>query len=233
MTNDKCQRKPQFTNPQPKADPPPADKSENNVERAFEESRSCEEYARRYFAYLSVVAAGIDLRAIARFADILDDARARGANIFFMGNGGSAATASHFANDLGKGASVDGCKPFRAVSLADNVALITALANDEGYDRIFTAQLEKLLGEGDVVVAISASGNSPNIVKAVEYANSVGAVTVGLTGFSGGRLKEVAQHCIHVETPKGEYGPVEDVHMILDHLVTTYLKMKLMKEPTE
>jgi len=113
------------------------------------------------------------------------------------------------------------------------VSLITALANDDGYENIFIAQLRNILNAGDVVVGISASGNSPNVVKAIEYANSKGAVTVGLTGFLGGGLKEVSQVCVHVETPKGEYGPVEDVHMILDHLVTTYLKMRLSKESAD
>ncbi|MCX6357409.1 MAG: SIS domain-containing protein [Candidatus Aureabacteria bacterium] len=172
----------------------------------------------------------MDCTAIGRMAEIFEDARRAGNKIFFMGNGGSAATASHFANDLGKGARVKGKAQYKALSLADNVSLITALANDDGYDRIFIAQLEALLNKGDVVVGISASGNSPNVVKAIEYANAKGAITIGLTGFSGGRLKETAHLCIHVETPKGEYGPVEDVHMILDHLVTTYLKMRLGKE---
>jgi D-sedoheptulose 7-phosphate isomerase len=199
----------------------------NTIERIFTESGSCAEYARRYFSYLSEVMGRIDPGAIERFANLLDKAREAGKQIFFIGNGGSAATASHFANDLGKGASVKGRRPFRAVSLTDNIALITALANDEGYDRIFVAQLEHLLGDGDLVIAISASGNSPNVVKAVEYANSRGAMTVGLTGFSGGKLKEAAQFCVHIGTPAGEYGPVEDSHMILDHLVTTYLRMKI------
>ncbi|MDD5555888.1 MAG: SIS domain-containing protein [bacterium] len=202
----------------------------NTIERMFAASGSCEEYARRYFAYLGEVAARLDLGAIARFADLLDEARREGRTIFFIGNGGSAATSSHFANDLGKGALVAGRRPFRAQSLTDNISLITALANDEGYDRIFVAQLESLLDEGDVVVGISASGNSPNVVKAFEYANARGARTVAVTGFSGGRLREIAGLAVHIETPGGEYGPVEDFHMILDHLVTTYLKMRLERE---
>jgi len=198
----------------------------NTIEKIFSGSDSCAEYARSYFSYLSELFTRMDLPSIVRFADLLDGARRKGKQIFFIGNGGSAATASHFANDLGKGASVKGQLPFKAFSLTDNIALITALANDEGYERIFVAQLENILNEGDLVVGISASGNSPNVVKALEYAASRGAITVALTGFSGGRLKEIAQFSVHSETPKGEYGPVEDIHMILDHLVTTYLKMK-------
>ena len=198
----------------------------NTIERFFSESGSCEEYAERYLAYLSELFSRIDAKEIAAFASALEEARRAGKTIYFIGNGGSAATSSHFANDLGKGARVKGRRPFRAVSLAGNLPLLTAIANDEGYENVFIDQIEGIIEAGDVVVGISASGNSPNVVKAIEYANSQGAVTVGLTGFSGGRLKEAAKLSVHVETPKGEYGPVEDIHMILDHLVTTYLKMK-------
>jgi D-sedoheptulose 7-phosphate isomerase len=111
----------------------------------------------------------------------------------------------------------------KVVSLTDNVAVITALANDYGYDRIFVMQLEPLLAEGDVVVAISASGNSPNVVQAIEFANERKAVTVGLTGFDGGRLGELCEIHVHVPSARGEYGPVEDAHMVLDHLVMSYL----------
>jgi D-sedoheptulose 7-phosphate isomerase len=211
----------------------PNPKSQNNVERIFGESGSCEEYAGKYLSYLAEVCKGLDYGVIQAVAEIFERARKEGKQIFFIGNGGSAATSSHFANDLGKGACVKGKTPFKAMSLVDNVSLITALANDDGYENIFIAQLHNILNAGDVVVGISASGNSPNVVKAMEYANERGAVTVGLSGFSGGKLKEISQICIHVDTPKGEYGPVEDVHMILDHLITTYLKMRLSKESTD
>ncbi len=153
---------------------------------------------------------------------MLVEARERGARIFFIGNGGSAATAAHFANDIGIG-SQSWSKPFKTVSLADNVPVLTALANDYGYENVFTLQLKTQMSQGDVVVAISVSGNSPNVVSAIEYANANGAVTTALTGFDGGRLKGLTQISVHVPTEKGEYGPVEDVHMILDHLVGTYL----------
>ncbi|MCX6355535.1 MAG: SIS domain-containing protein [Candidatus Aureabacteria bacterium] len=200
------------------------------MEKAFLEAGSCAEYARNYFHYLSELFQKIDRRAIQKVAVLFDEARRGGKQIIFMGNGGSAATASHFANDLAKGARVKDKAPFKALSIADNVSLITALANDDGYESIFVEQLRNILNAGDVVVGISASGNSPNVLKAIEYANERGAVTVGLTGFSGGRLKEIARQYVHVVTPKGEYGPVEDIHMILDHLVTTYLRMTLERE---
>ncbi len=198
----------------------------NNVERVFSESGSCAEYARGYLGYLAGLLSRVDIEAVARFAGLLEEARAGGRQVFFMGNGGSAATSSHFANDLGKGARAAGAPPFRAISLSDNISLITALANDEGYERIFVAQLESLLREGDIVVGISAGGDSPNIVRAIEYANARGARTVAVTGFDGGAMRAAAGLSIHLETPKGEYGPVEDFHMILDHLVTSYLRMR-------
>lgn len=202
----------------------------NNVERLFAESGSCADYARGYLSYLAGLFGRVDLNAVARFAELLEEARDAGRQVFFLGNGGSAATSSHFANDLGKGARGGGKAPFRAISLADNISLITALANDEGYERVFVAQLEALLREGDVVVGISASGNSPNIVRALEYANARGGCTVAVTGFDGGAMRAIAGLSVHLETPKGEYGPVEDFHMILDHLVTSYLRMRAEKK---
>jgi D-sedoheptulose 7-phosphate isomerase len=191
----------------------------NNVERLFQDHPEAADFADGYLAYLSQVFARIDREAIALFVLALERARAEGATVFFCGNGGSAATASHFQNDLTRWRT----DPMKVVSLTDNVAVITALGNDYGYDRIFVMQLEPLLSEGDVVVAISASGNSPNVVQAIEFANERKAVTVGLTGFDGGRLGELCEIHVHVPSARGEYGPVEDAHMVLDHLVMSYL----------
>ena len=122
---------------------------------------------------------------------ILLQAREEGRTIFIIGNGGSAATASHMANDLNKGATVSGQRRFRALALTDNVPLITAWANDTRYELIFVEQMANYLRPGDVLVAISGSGNSPNIIAAVEWARREGAVTVGLTGGNGGRLRRI------------------------------------------
>ena len=195
---------------------------ENRIERLYRERPAVADFARGYLDYLTEVLAGLDVAAIASFAGVLLEARDRGARIFFIGNGGSAATASHFVNDLAVG-----CRspvaPFRAVGLTDNVAVLTALANDYSYEDVFVRQLQTQMEPGDVVVAISVSGNSPNVVGAVEYANENGAFTVGLTGFDGGRLAEIAQFVVHVPTNRGEYGPAEDVHLVVDHLVSAYL----------
>lgn len=177
-----------------------------------------------YFARLTDIFATIDRSAVERFVQILDAARYRGSQIFFIGNGGSAATASHFANDL------NGLRnqtvPFRAQSLTDNVATITAIANDYGYEEIFKHQLWTQIKQHDVVVAISASGNSPNILKAAHYANQKAAIVLGLTGFDGGELRKLCSLALHVPTAQGEYGPVEDLHLIFDHLIISLLSSR-------
>ena len=181
------------------------------------------EFAAQYLGRLTELFSRVESASLAGFIDVLMDARARGSQIFFIGNGGSAATAGHFVNDLTIGTR-SWSRPFRAVSLADNVATLTAIANDYGYDQVFTSQLKVLLVPGDVVVAISASGNSPNLVGAVRWANEHGGITVGLTGFEGGELKTLSRISVHVPTPAGEYGPIEDLHLIFNHLVTAYLR---------
>ncbi len=192
----------------------------NNLDRIF--TSDPVSFADAYLGYLTEVLKGIDRKEIGRFAETLLDARERGASVFFIGNGGSAATASHFANDIAVGTnSYD--KPFRAISLTDNQAIITAIGNDFGFDDIFSRQLQLLGKVGDIVVAISASGNSKNLLKAFEYAKENGIKTVAITAFTGGAMKEMADEGIHVPTGPKEYGPAEDAHMILDHLLGNYL----------
>ena len=201
----------------------------NNLDRIF--TNDAAEFARRYLEYLNKVLAQIDPEAIARLVQTLLDARMRGATVYFIGNGGSASTASHFANDLAIGTNSYE-KPFRVISLADNQAIITALGNDFGYEDIFVRQLRVLGRPGDVLVAISASGNSPNIIRAMEHAARVGIKTVAITAFDGGRMKHMADETIHVPTEPKEYGPAEDAHMILDHLIGAYLIRVVRNEVT-
>ena len=192
----------------------------NNIDRIF--TQDSKAFASGYLGYLTSVLERIDVTQIAKFIETLLAARDRAATVFFMGNGGSAATASHFANDLAIGTN-DYDKPFRALSLTDNVSVMTALGNDVGYDDIFVRQVRVLGRRGDVLVGISASGNSQNLIKAFEYAQSASIKTVALTAFDGGRMKTMADEGIHVPTELGEYGPAEDAHMVLDHLVGAYL----------
>lgn len=192
----------------------------NNIDRIFTTDPSA--FAHAYLNYLQSVLQRIDTAEIGRFVETLLAARERGATVFFVGNGGSAATASHFANDLAIGTN-DYDKPFRAVSLTDNVPVITAIGNDFGYEEVFVRQLRVLGKTGDVVVAISASGNSANLLRTFDYARSAGIKTVAITAFDGGHMKRLADEGIHVPTEPKEYGPAEDAHMILDHLVGAYL----------
>lgn len=197
----------------------------NNIDRFF--TRDVAKFASSYLSYLAEVLKAIDVNEIARFVQTLLDARERGATVFFIGNGGSAATASHFANDLAIGTNSYE-KPFRVIGLTDNQAIITAIGNDFGYQDIFVRQLQVLGRAGDVVVAISASGNSPNLLSAFEYAKTAGIKTIALTAFDGGKMKIMADEGVHVPTAPKEYGPAEDAHMVLDHLVGAYL-MRLVK----
>lgn len=156
---------------------------------------------------------------------LLHRAWAQGTRIFVLGNGGSASTASHVANDLSKATIVDGMPRVKVIGLADNVALMTAWANDTSYDLMFKEQLENLLEPGDVVLGISASGNSPNVLRAMEFARERGAGTIAWTGASGGRLKDLVDCCVHA--PTEDVGMIESVHLVIDHLVTGMLRRRI------
>jgi D-sedoheptulose 7-phosphate isomerase len=153
---------------------------------------------------------------------VLFDAWRREAQIFVLGNGGSAATASHMANDLNKLTITPGKPRFKVIALTDNVPLMTAWGNDSSYEDVFSEQLINFIRPGDVVVAISASGNSPNVLRAVQTARQHGAVTVGLTGDTGGKLKGLVDYC--VLTPTGHICQQEDCHLIAEHAIANTLK---------
>jgi D-sedoheptulose 7-phosphate isomerase len=142
--------------------------------------------------------------------------------IYIIGNGGSSATASHMVNDLGAGLRRRNIINFDVVSLGDNSPVVTAIANDIGYENIFYMQMKGLINSNDIVIAISCSGDSPNIIKSVDYAKDLGCKIIGVTGFNGGYLKSISDISFHVNAPKNEYGLVEDAHMILDHILYSY-----------
>jgi len=179
--------------------------------------------AGRYLADLADLMAALDVAALARVTERLRIARDAGAIVFIAGNGGSAATATHWANDLNKAASRSGRRPFRGISLTDGTSWLTALANDEGFDRVFTGQLENLAQPSDVLVMISASGKSPNLVRATEFASAHGMVTLALLGFDGGILRDIVDEHVLVRTAPGEYGLVESAHSIAADIITTFL----------
>jgi D-sedoheptulose 7-phosphate isomerase len=202
----------------------------NTLVKIFSESTSGADFAQRYTTHISNLASNLDFKAIEKVMDILLKARADGKKIFFIGNGGSAATSSHFANDLALGTKADENIPFKVISLTDNCAILTALANDTDYDNVFVGQMKYLFEEGDILIGISASGNSQNVINGIEYANENGGISIGLIGFDGGKMKDICQHSVIVNTMKKEYGPVEDIHMILDHLISIFLRMKIGTE---
>ncbi|NQU87090.1 MAG: SIS domain-containing protein [Mariniphaga sp.] len=201
----------------------------NTLDKLFKEVGDFEQFANGYFKYLYDLLNQIEISAIETFVEELEDARTNDNTIFLAGNGGSAATASHMANDIGMDVLKKGksAKPFRAFALTDNVSVMSAIANDDGYDNVFVNQLKVHYRDGGKLVAISASGNSPNIIVAAEWVKNREGKVIGLVGFDGGRLKDICDIIIHVKTPEGEYGPVEDIHMIIDHLISNWLIYKV------
>jgi len=162
----------------------------------------------------------IDLDKVGQAIEWFREARAQGRAIFVLGNGGSAAAASHFATDMVKGASYGRPSRFRIMALTDSLPTITAYANDVAYEIVFVEQLKNFAAPGDLVVAISGSGNSPNVLRAVEYANSIGCRTLALSGRDGGRLGPLARLNLQVSEP--HMGRIEDAHLAILHMISYY-----------
>jgi D-sedoheptulose 7-phosphate isomerase len=194
----------------------------NKLDQFFEKATTPANYAKDYNQYLVSILSAIEGDAFNDYIQLLLDVAKAGKTIYIIGNGGSAATASHYANDISFGVKSLSCG-LKAISLTDNNAVLTALGNDYGYEHIFSKQLEKIMVEGDILIAISASGNSGNIVKALELVKSIGNKVVGISGFDGGYLAEHSDVSLLVNSNKGEYGPVEDAHSIIGHITGTYL----------
>lgn len=180
-------------------------------------------FYKSYTKNLNQILASIDTQIVENLCQELLSARKRKSQIIFIGNGGSAAAASHFATDLAKQHFDDEDSLFRVLSLADNLPWFSAAANDFGYENVFVQQLKTVLQPEDILIAISSSGNSPNIIKGVEYANIKGARTFGVVGFDGGKLMKSANASIYIPTKKGQYGYMEDATSILIHILSIYL----------
>jgi len=164
------------------------------------------------------------LNKIEKIVILLEEAKNKKNRIFIMGNGGSGSTASHFAEDLSKGTIVGDSLRFKAVSLTDSIPTILAWANDSSYDDIFIEQLKNLMEPDDIVIGISGSGNSRNVIKAIEYANQKGGITIGFSGYDGGKLIKCAKINVHV--PSFNMQRVEDIHMLVAHLLMSLLLEK-------
>jgi D-sedoheptulose 7-phosphate isomerase len=177
-------------------------------------------FADQYRAELRGVIELIDTALVEEVIELFREARDDRRHVFVCGNGGSASTASHFACDIVKGASYQREKRFRIMALTDQLPTLTAYANDVGYDMVFSEQLKNFALPGDVVMAISGSGNSPNVIAAIECANSMGCATVALTGRDGGKLGPLAK--INIQVPVRHMGRIEDAHMIVCHMIGYY-----------
>jgi D-sedoheptulose 7-phosphate isomerase len=181
-----------------------------------------------YFRTLAAVSSSIDHSAVEQYAQTLFDAWRRRARVFVFGNGGSAYNASHHVADYVKTASVPGLPRLHAFGLTDNVGLTTAIGNDLAYDQTFVFPLESYAQPGDVAVGISCSGNSPNLLRACEWARAHELTVVALTGFAGGQIKNIAH--IHVNVPSDNYGVVEDLHMSIGHIAAQLLQARILLE---
>lgn len=178
-----------------------------------------------YISSLQTLLANLPRDKIQQTIDLLHRARLENRQVFIMGNGGSASTASHFACDLGKNTVIAGHPRFRVLALTDNMALFSAYANDNGYESVFAEQLASMVHSQDVVIGISASGNSPNVLNAIAFAAHTEATTVGLTGFDGGRLGKMVD--IEIRASSDCIEQVEDAHLMLEHLLVTALRERM------
>ena len=201
----------------------------NNIEKNYAKSNNISDFASEYFKYLKQVLDSIEPSSFQKLSDEFEDARENGDTIFVIGNGGSAVTATTMANDIGfdiiKKTGTD--KPIKVFSLTDNTSVITAIANDVGYDKVFINQLKIHYRKGDKLLVISASGNSENVVKAAKWVKSQRGRVIGFLGFDGGELKDLCDLTIQVKTEPGEYGPVEDAHLIMNHVLAHWFQNKL------
>lgn len=175
-----------------------------------------------YFAEIKTALDNLDREPIHRAIATLHQARLDGRQVFIMGNGGSATTASHMVCDLAKNTRQSDIPGYRVIGLSDNMAIFSAFANDEGYENVFALQLANLVNADDIVIAISTSGNSLNVLRAVELAKDRGAVVIGMTGFNAGRLGAMSD--IHLHVPLNSYEQAEDIHLLLEHIITKTLR---------
>lgn len=189
----------------------------------FNRTNELKQHFNEYKNALNNVINSVDLNVLEQIIECFIKAHKENKTVYVCGNGGSAATSSHWQVDFGFFVRYFTKKRMKFRSLTDQVPMITAIGNDHSYEDIFVDQMIDNFQEGDVLVAISASGNSMNVIKAVEYANKVGGTSIGLVGFKGGKLKDVSQICLFTPNPEKQYGPIEDLHMIVDHIMVSYL----------
>jgi D-sedoheptulose 7-phosphate isomerase len=186
------------------------------------------EYYKQYSSEFVSVIQTLDFAMVDRIMEQLEAARVEGRKVFVIGNGGSASSASHWTCDFGKGVNVGDNKRFHMVSIVDHLPWVTALGNDISYDDIFVEPLKNLMEAGDLLIGLSVSGNSENIVRAFQYAKENGAKTISLIGNGAGKLSQLSDMTLVI--PSGDYGIVEDVHMFVNHVISQFLKRKYVQE---
>ncbi len=182
-------------------------------------------YAKEYFDGIRAAIEEIDPASLEAIGQEFRRAWQEDKRIYILGNGGSASTSSHMATDLGKGTAQPGLKRFKVIGVTDNMSMVTAYANDMSYDDVFVEQLKNHVEPGDLVVGITGSGNSPNVLKAIQWAREAGAVTIGFIGFGGGKLAAMVDHQITFTTTN--YGVCEDLHLSLNHIFTQFFTHEL------
>lgn len=197
----------------------------NKLQELYDNTNSPADYAMSYIQHMAQVVASLDPEAVAAMTNVISDVATNDKTLFLMANGGSAAVSTHWVNDLSANTVVNGQPGYRVISLTDNASSITALGNDASFEEIFTIQLKANMRPGDVVLAMSVSGNSPNLVSATNWANDNGATTIACTGMDGGQLRQLAQYSIHIDSTKDEYGPIEDMFSVIMHIIQSYISM--------
>jgi D-sedoheptulose 7-phosphate isomerase len=207
----------------------------NNLDKIYQKTGlDAFAFSKAYADYLITLIGQLDHSKIADCIGILEQARQNDNTIFVIGNGGSASTASHIGNDFGlavlKKSNKSSNKSYRALALTDNVSVISAIGNDSTYNDIFVDQLKVHFRKGDKLIVISASGNSPNLVAATEWFKEQGGTVIGWLGFDGGKLKDIVDLPIVVYSPKGEYAPVEDLHLVINHIIVTWMQFNVLHE---
>ncbi|MET3502358.1 D-sedoheptulose 7-phosphate isomerase [Mucilaginibacter rubeus] len=189
----------------------------------MERQEKVKNYLGDYIARLTDILNKIEVTKLEQVITAMITAFKNGNTIYVVGNGGSAATASHMQADFRFFVRYFSKFRPKIIALTDNVPMITAIGNDNNFDDVFVEQMRGQFVSGDILIAISASGNSPNLVKAAEFANELGGTTIAFVGFLGGKLNEISSIPLYTPNPKGDYGPIEDVHMILNHIIVNYL----------
>lgn len=206
--------------------------SKNSINKIAVSSSSLELFSKSYIDYLNRLLLSINFKKLDKLKKVLLKARKQGKNIFVFGNGGSAATASSMANDLGFDIlkKTKTSKPFKFFALTDNTPVLTAISNDTGYENLFINQLKIHFKKGDIAILISASGNSKNLVLATKWIKKMKGTTFSLLGFDGGKLKKLSDDYLLIKSAKEDYGPVEDSHLIINHILAHWFQKNLINK---